>query len=440
MEEMSLEQGLEEIGHKILVLTRNELYMKMRFMDVALSAFYYVQDFSVDLLATDGETMYFNGQMLGGEYRQNRIGVNRAYLHLVLHCIFRHVFRRNGREELVWNLAADIAVESVIDDWNLQNIRKSQSWIRQRTYRDLKEEIKVFTAEKIYGVLVRWKLSNREMERMVREFTVDDHKYWAKDEDDDRKSEMNQRWQDISEKMQTDMETFSKEAASNTGHFLDQVRVENRQRYDYRSFLRKFAVLKEEVTVDDDSFDYVFYSYGLRLYGNMPLIEPQEWKEVKKVEDFAIVIDTSMSCNGSLIRRFLEETYSVLSESESFFRKIQVHIIQCDEKIQDDQVIHNQKEMEAYLSDFTVRGFGGTDFRPAFAYVEHLLKMGAFQRLRGLLYFTDGYGVFPAKMPPYRTAFVFMEQEPEDVDIPAWAMKLVITEDELEDKRDTSIK
>lgn len=86
--------------------------------------------------------------MLGGEYRQNRIEVNRAYLHLVLHCIFRHVFRRNGREELVWNLAADIAVESVIDDWNLQNIRKSQSWIRQRTYRDLKEEIKVFTAEK----------------------------------------------------------------------------------------------------------------------------------------------------------------------------------------------------------------------------------------------------------------------------------------------------
>ena len=112
MEEMSLEQGLEEIGHKILVLTRNELYMKMRFMDVALSAFYYVQDFSVDLLATDGETMYFNGQMLGGEYRQNRIEVNRAYLHLVLHCIFRHVFRRNGREELVWNLAADIAVDS----------------------------------------------------------------------------------------------------------------------------------------------------------------------------------------------------------------------------------------------------------------------------------------------------------------------------------------
>ena len=123
-----------------------------------------------------------------------------------------------------------------------------------------------------------------------------------------------------------------------------------------------------------DSFDPIYYNLGLELYGNMPLIEPLETKEMKKIEDFVIVLDTSMSCNGSLIRRFLEETYSVLSESESFFRKIQVHIIQCDEKIQDDQVIHDQREMEAYLQDFTIRGFGGTDFRPAFAYVEPEVK------------------------------------------------------------------
>ena len=68
----------------------------------------------------------------------------------------------------------------------------------------------------------------------------------------------------------------------------------------------------------------------------MPLIEPLETKEIRKIEDFVIVIDTSMSCKGELIRHFLEETYSVLSESESFFRKINVHIIQCDEKIRED--------------------------------------------------------------------------------------------------------
>lgn len=70
--------------------------------------------------------------------------------------------------------------------------------------------------------------------------------------------------------------------------------------------------------IDMDSFDPIYYHFGMETYGNMPLIEPLETKEMKKIEDFVIVIDTSMSCNGSLIRRFLEETYSVLSESESF--------------------------------------------------------------------------------------------------------------------------
>ena len=60
------------------------------------------------------------------------------------------------------------------------------------------------------------------------------------------------------------------------------------------------------------------------MYGNMPLIEPQETKEVLKVEDFVIAIDTSMSCKEELVKKFLEETYSILSKSESFFRKINI--------------------------------------------------------------------------------------------------------------------
>ena len=208
--------------------------------------------------------------------------------------------------------------------------------------------------------------------------------------------------------------------------------MENRERYDYREFLRKFAVFREELTVDPDSFDYNFYTYGLSLYGNMPLIEPLESKEVKKVSEFVIVIDTSMSCSGDLVRRFLEETYGILSDSGNFFRKVNIHIIQCDEKVHSDVKITGREELKDYMDSLELYGDGGTDFRPAFAYVEELMENREFENLRGLVYFTDGYGIFPAKMPPYRTAFVFMEQEPEEVDIPAWAMKLVITEDEIQ--------
>ena len=48
------EDQLKNIGCQILSLSRNELYLKMRFLDVALSSLAYVQDFSVSLLATDG--------------------------------------------------------------------------------------------------------------------------------------------------------------------------------------------------------------------------------------------------------------------------------------------------------------------------------------------------------------------------------------------------
>ena len=228
------------------------------------------------------------------------------------------------------------------------------------------------------------------------------------------------------------METFGKDPSEDAREVLEQVRVENRNRYDYRKFLRKFAVLKEEMKIDVDSFDYIFYCYGMEHYGNIPLIEPQETKEVHKVEDFVIAIDTSMSCKGELVRKFLEETYSVLSESESFFRKVHVHIIQCDDKVQSDVLIINENEMKSYMENFEIKGHGGTDFRPVFAHVNELIRRKAFHRLKGLLYFTDGYGIYPAKRPLYDTAFIFMKEDYQDVDVPVWAMKLILEQEDLE--------
>ena len=339
-------------------------------------------------------------------------------------------------EERLRDLSCDIAVEHIIDGMNYRSIRFSRSLLRRETYRLLEKEGKTLNAQRVYKILSGWNLSEKDFINLEQEFRIDDHKYWESKKPDQKPNPMlSRKWGELNDGIETDLETFSQEAGERDGDFLEQIKTENRSKYDYREFLRKFAVFHEELVVDDDSCDYNFYTYGLRLYGNMPLIEPLETKEMKKIEDFVIVLDTSMSCNGSLIHRFLEETYSVLSESESFFRKIQVHIIQCDEKIQDDQVIHNEKEMEAYLSDFTIRGFGGTDFRPAFSYVDKLLNMGAFQRLRGLLYFTDGYGTFPAKMPPYDTAFIFMKDDYRDVDVPPWAIKLILDTQALERER-----
>jgi len=82
-----------------------------------------------------------------------------------------------------------------------------------------------------------------------------------------------------------------------------------------------------------------------------------------------------------------------------------------------------------------LHGLGGTDFRPVFEYVNGLVDRKEFENLKGLIYFTDGYGDFPKKKPPYDTAFVFVENEnntaANNYDIPSWAMKLVLREEEL---------
>ena len=433
-EQRKKEEEVVEICQDIFRNSRNELAVSMRFLQSALSGLKVVPSAETQVIGTDGKLLYVSPQWLLPMFMQNKIQINRLYLHELLHCLFCHLWSRKEREWRIWDLAADIAAESILDELYQKPVYIRPNSFRRECYQKWREKQKVLTAEKLYYVLLKYE--EDEIVRLEQEFRKDDHHFWYTPNNRSAMSDRQKKWEEMRRKMQTEMELFSKEAAGDSPGLVEHLQAENRKRYDYREFLRKFSVLKEEMQVDMDSFDPIYYHFGMETYGNMPLIEPLETKEMKKIEDFVIVIDTSMSCNGSLIRRFLEETYSVLSESESFFRKIQVHIIQCDEKIQDDQVIHNQKEMEAYLLDFTVRGFGGTDFRPAFAYVEHLLKMGAFQRLRGLLYFTDGYGVFPAKMPPYDTAFVFMKDDYRDVDVPPWAIKLILDTQALERTED----
>jgi len=127
-----------------------------------------------------------------------------------------------------------------------------------------------------------------------------------------------------------------------------------------------------------------------------------------------------------LIKKFLEETYAILLEQESFFNKINLHIIQCDNEIQSDICIHTRKELDEYKENFEVKGFGGTDFRPAFEYVNALIEQKKFNRLNGMLYFTDGNGIYPSKKPPFQVAFIFVETKGELKKVPPWAIKLEI--------------
>ena len=134
------------------------------------------------------------------------------------------------------------------------------------------------------------------------------------------------------------------------------------------------------------------------------------------------------------MQAFLRKTYSILKEEENFFHKINVHILQCDNEVQSDTKITCDADFEDFLKHGKLKGFGGTDFRPAFDYVDSLAEEGEFENLKGLIYFTDGLGIYPEKMPKYHTIFAFLEDdfgEQMQPQVPPWAIKVVLEAEDL---------
>ena len=463
--EQEKKEKIEKVAAEIIQMSKNRLLVNMRFMDMSLNQFRIAPNPEITpFSACDGDVYVYDPVHILNAYQLDENYPTRNFLHSVLHCVFKHFFVNTLVNQTMWDLACDIAVESAINDLELSylNITKAREQVQ---FFDLfKKKIQTISAEKIYRYFLDEKLSDDLVERLSRLFKVDSHCLcYLPAEHKKQKglytvfgehetvapNGMNtaiivpnrllllQSWGDISLRMQTELEVFLKSQGIGAGLLTQNLREVNRERYDYTEFLKKFAVRAEMMKINPDEFDYNFYTYGLELYENMPLIEPLEYKEVKRIREFVVAIDTSGSTSGDLVQTFVQKTYNILKSTESFFTKINLHIIQCDANIQEDIKITTQEEFDEYLKHMKLHGLGGTDFRPVFEYVDILVHNKEFDNLKGLIYFTDGFGPFPNKKPSYDTAFVFVEDEKSahstynNYDIPSWAIKLVLRKDEL---------
>ena len=426
------EEWQARMGAEVLAVTRSGLYLDFRFLDQALAALEPTADERCRTLATDGQILCYQPSALLRLYRENPRYLNRLYLHSVFHCLFRHLWMQGKRDPVLWHVACDIAVENVLDNLHRKSVERPLTYLRRRAYESIAAEGRVVAAAPAY----RWLVTQTPgvQKQLAREFYADDHRLWPKPRTDQPNAPIplpQKSWQKISERMQTELEMRDKEAGQGAGALAQQVKAANRSRRSYRDFLRRFCVLREEVHLDPDTFDLNFYTYGLSLYGNLPLLEPNETRESKKIEEIALVVDTSYSTSGELVRAFLAETYALLKQRENFFHRMNLHILQADDKVQSDELVTSEEDLIRVMEHFELKGGGGTDFRPAFAYVNRLCEEKKFQNLRGLLYFTDGMGIYPARRPPYETAFLFLGDRFDAAAVPPWAMKLVLDEEEF---------
>lgn len=498
-----------QLAKEIIRLARNTLLIHLRFLEPALVRLAPGDETVTPEMATDGRFLYYNSLHVCRTFQKDRKVVARDYLHVTLHCVFRHLFVGAAVNADLWDLACDIAVEHLINELNLKALyaerQEKQGWLIAK----LREELPRLTAERIYRYLTAQELPPQEIARIRAYFYADDHKIWhrvpEKTSSNDGGGEKNdpaadgkegqdaganangedlftppdgedaqevpgasggrdtgekgesgdgegragaeserqedkpaftpegteRMWQEISERIQVDLDTTSSSWGENAGDFVSALKEINREKVDYAAFLRRFSVLGENVRVNDDEFDYIFYTYGLRLNGNMPLVEPLEYREDKRVREFVIALDTSESVAGELVQTFVTKTWNILKQTENFFNRVNVHILQCGARVEEDAKITDEDSFDAYIRRMTLRGFGGTDFRPVFEHVDRLIAQHEFTNFKGLIYFTDGYGTFPAMPPAYEAAFVFVDDGREPPDVPPWAIRMLMTPEDI---------
>lgn len=449
---MHATERLREISEKILEQTRTDLYLSLHFLGESLDSLPWQMDLSTTSIGTDAEFMRYNPRFLMQTFLQEPKWMARTYLHIILHCLLLHpmaeIPRVADQDRLLWNLACDIAVESIIDSLeDCPAVSRVLPDFRAEWYERLGAEMKVLTAEKIYRYLMENPPDPVSEEKLVIEFTLCDHGFWeeltekekknsgedketpSQDPEGKQREDLEKSWQNRSERMMAELENSGTHLGQMTGTLTRILAVQNRKRMSCRDFLKRYAYVREEARVDPDSFDYGFYNYGMELYGNMPLMEENEYRESKKVEELVIVIDTSASTQANLVQHFLNETASILRSRETFFHRIELRILECDNQVQKDILIRSPEEMQKYLETFEVSGGFGTDFRPAFEYVEKLRTEGHLKNLRGLLYFTDGAGIYPSRPTKYETVFVFRSDENFfEKHVPDWCVKVYLGE------------
>ena len=471
------------LAEKIIVAAQDKIVACMRFMDSAVFAL--KKEIVLDkkgIFMVDGTTLYYSSDEIFARMKSGLSTFTHDYIHVLLHCIFKHYYVSKKVNRLYWDLASDIAVEEMIESLGAPCINTPESSERRDELKRIKAKRGRLSVDRLYKSFVYDPPIEAEVGLMRELFTVDDHLLWygankssnkpvesseagddelenpslrdqeenqqrSFDDDTDTKfditsieeSDINeecdgaallsdQDWDKIREMVKTALEMDDTSFGDAGGTMKRELRYAEEKRIDYSTFLRKFAANHETLKVDDDSFDYIMYTYGLNRYRDMPLIEPLEYKDEKNIRDLVIAIDTSGSTDGELVKKFVDKSFEILCNNDVIGAKFNIHVVQCDAEIQDDTVLKNRDDVDGFLHNLEIKGLGGTDFRPVFHYINELIRKKELRNLRGLLYFTDGKGTYPKRKPMYDTAFIFVDDDACGDDVPAWAMKVYFNE------------
>lgn len=346
-----------------LARARMSILYSNGFYGLLLMHMRFALDDTLGIAATDGERIYFDPAYMDQLSDRELICILE---HEVLHICLKHVFRAEKRNNDLYNIAADIVVNSCIlysHNNDIGSITLACDGILPHLTPDGKEG-HLYTVEEMYEMLLKHTKKTEDMK------TTDNHSRWGWLEDTDVLAE---EWKTrITEAYET----------ARKGHGRIPAKLERmierleRPKVDWRRVLHVYAQPEPE--------DYTFIPYD-RRYQNSQFLFPSFSRYEETVRNILFMIDTSASISDDQLVRAYSEVKGAVDQ---FKNRLDGWLGFFDSVVYPPQPFQDAEE----VLKIKPIGGGGTNFRNIFDYVnENMDRMG----IACIIILTDGVAAFP---------------------------------------------
>lgn len=374
---------------KRLLLARMRILCSHGFFGLLLMHMKYSVDEGCETAYTDAERIAFSPDFLDGLSDGE---LDFVLMHEILHVVLRHCMRSDPDDPELFNVAADIVVNSIIMDENNgdpRSITLSNYGESIHKAPDGKEGNR-YTAEEVFEMLKSASQCRRtkgggkngsgkggsgKSGKGNQSSGWDDHSHWVKaDADGSLRDVWVKRFAEACEAISI------RDASNQRGtlpKFAKRILEElTKPQTDWRQILCDFV--QEEIN------DYSF-SPPDRRFEDSPFFLPDFNEKDETVKDILFMIDTSGSMSDKMITAAYSEIKGAL---EQFNGKLRGWLGFFDAAIIEPQPFSDLEEFAVIKP----AGGGGTDFRIIFEYVEQHMRE---EPPASIIILTDGYAPFP---------------------------------------------
>lgn len=128
-----------------LIQARISLIMRKPFFGEMAQRLKIIRDDNISTAATDGRNFYYNLEFIDALDKDELLFL---FGHEVLHNVFEHHFRKEGRNHKLWNVACDYVVNLILVQYGIGKLITTVSVLYDEKYKNL-------NAEEVYDLLLK---------------------------------------------------------------------------------------------------------------------------------------------------------------------------------------------------------------------------------------------------------------------------------------------